>query len=301
MHKTLKLALAGAAVVATIASAAVHAQDAAEPLSVTSTPLKGNLFLLKGRGGNVVASVGEDGVMIVDDDYPQYASAYHDALNALTDDEGVASFVINTHWHGDHTGGNEYWGDRGAVIVAHTNVRERMSTRQEMKAMDRVVEPSPRSALPVVTFGDSLALHFNDEDIEVQHLPSGHTDGDSVVFFTTHNLVHMGDHFFKDAFPFVDIGSGGNVLGFTRNIEAMLARVDDQTVIVPGHGSVANKADLQRYLNMLQTTTALVQGKLEQGMSVEAITEEGLGEEWSSWGQGFIKEGYWIGFIAGSL
>jgi len=297
MYHTLKLALAGAAI---FASAALQAQEAAEPLSVTTTPLKGNLYLLKGRGGNVVASVGSDGVMIVDDDYPQYASAYHDALNALTDDKGEASFVINTHWHGDHTGGNEYWGDRGAVIVAHTNVRERMSTRQEMKAMDRVVEPSAHSALPVVTFGDSLALHFNDEDIEVQHLPAGHTDGDSVVFFTAHNLVHMGDHFFKDAFPFVDISSGGNVMSFTKNIETMLARVDDETVIVPGHGSVSNKADLQRYLSMLQTTTALVQSKLAQGMSVEAITEEGLGEEWSSWGQGFIKEGYWIGFIAGS-
>jgi glyoxylase-like metal-dependent hydrolase (beta-lactamase superfamily II) len=298
MQKIMKFALAGAALMAT---ATLYAQETAEQLSVTTTPLKDNLYLLKGRGGNVVASVGEDGVMIVDDDYPQYAPAYNDAINALTGDESTARFVINTHWHGDHTGGNEYWGDRGAVIVAHINVRERMSTRQEMKAMDRVVEPSPRSALPVVTFGDSLALHFNNEDIEVQHLPAGHTDGDSVVFFTAQNLVHMGDHFFKDAFPFVDIGSGGNVLSFTRNIETMLARVDDQTVIVPGHGTVANKADLQRYLDMLHTTTALVQGKLEQGMSVEAITEEGLGEEWASWGQGFIKEAYWIGFIAGSL
>ncbi|NQY03296.1 MAG: MBL fold metallo-hydrolase [Halieaceae bacterium] len=296
MNKYLKLCLAlSAAVVAPL----VAAQEEAPSVSVSE--LKGNLYLLQGRGGNVVASVGEDGVLMIDDDYAEYAPAYHDALRELSADSSVPTFVINTHWHFDHTGGNNYWGEQGALIVAHTNVRERMSTRQEMKAFNRVIEPSPKAALPVVTYGDSLALHFNGDDVEVQHFPTGHTDGDSVVFFAAENVVHMGDHYFKDRFPFVDLGSGGNVLGFAANIEAVLAKVDDQTVIVPGHGDLADRKDLERYLDMLTRTIDAVQSGIEGGMTVEQITEKGLGDEWESWGSGFIKEDAWIGFIASSL
>ena len=266
--------------------------------TVNATPIKGSLHLLQGKGGNVLASVGEDGILIIDDDYTEYADAYHQALKALAGNEGLPRFVINTHWHFDHVGGNAYWGERGAVILAHTNVYQRMSTRQEMKVFERVVEPSPASALPIVTYGDALALHFNGDQLEVQHYPRGHTDGDSIVFFIEENVVHMGDHYFKDRFPFVDIGSGGNVKQYTANVASVLSRTDDATVIVPGHGALATRADLTRYLRMLETTTALVESKLEQGMSTAAIVEQGLGEEWQSWGQGFIKEAAWISFIA---
>ena len=275
------------------------AQD--EKPEVKVTALKGNLHLLQGRGGNVVASVGDDGILLVDDDYAEYAEAYEEALVGLGGDGATARFVINTHWHFDHVGGNNFWGERGAVIVAHHNVYERMSTRQEMKAFNRVVEPSPLAALPKVTFGDSLALRVNGGTIEVRHMPRGHTDGDSVVYFTSENLLHMGDHYFKDRFPFVDIGSGGNVFGFTANIEAALALADDDTVVIPGHGDIADKADLKRYHDMLVSTSAMVKAKLEEGMTVEAITEAGLGDEWDSWGSGFINEERWISFIAGSL
>ena len=276
------------------------AQEAQDP-KVTVTALKGSLHLLKGRGGNVVASVGPDGILMIDDDYTEYAGTHHEALRGLAGEESVPTFVINTHWHFDHTGGNNYWGEQGSVIVAHANVRERMSTRQEMKAFNRVIEPSPPAALPVVTYGDSLALHINGDDVELQHYPTGHTDGDSVVYFAAENVVHMGDHYFKDRFPFVDLGSGGNVLGFARNIASVLARVDDNTVIVPGHGELADKADLQGYLNMLETTISIVRERLQQGMTEEQIVEQGLGEEWVSWGSGFISEQAWIGFIVNSL
>mgnify|MGYP001819682641 CR=1 FL=1 len=266
--------------------------------TVNATPIKGSLHLLQGKGGNVLASVGEDGILIIDDDYTEYADAYHQALKALAGNEGLPRFVINTHWHFDHVGGNAYWGERGAVILAHTNVYQRMSTRQEMKVFERVVEPSPASALPIVTYGDALALHFNGDQLEVQHYPRGHTDGDSIVFFIEENVVHMGDHYFKDRFPFVDIGSGGNVKQYTANVASVLSRIDDATVIVPGHGALATRADLIRYLQMLETTTALVESKLEQGMSTTAIAEQGLGDQWQSWGQGFIKEAAWISFIA---
>jgi glyoxylase-like metal-dependent hydrolase (beta-lactamase superfamily II) len=299
MNKLCGLTLVTTLLLATTFAGA--AETGAEQPSVKTTPIKGNLYLLQGKGGNVVASLGDDGILIVDDDYAEYASAYQDALKSISSNEGLPRFVINTHWHSDHTGGNAYWGERGAVILAQSNVYERMSTRQEMKAIGRVVEPSPKAALPVVTYADGLALHFNHDQIEVQHYPGGHTDGDSVVFFTGENVVHMGDHYFKDSFPFVDIGSGGNVLNYTANVAAVLARVDENTVIVPGHGALATRADLQRYHQMLVTTTELVQSRLEQGMSVESIVAQGLGEQWDSWGQGFINEAAWIGFIAGSV
>ncbi len=276
----------------------VSANDPAP--TVTTTALTGNLHLLQGRGGNVMASVGEDGVLIIDDDYAEMVPAYEAALTDLVGADANPRFIINTHWHLDHVGGNLFWADRGAVVVAHTNVRERMSTRQEMKFFGSVVGPSPAGALPVITYGDSLALHFNGDDIEVQHHASAHTDGDSVVYFTSENVVHMGDLFFKDGFPFVDLGSGGSVAGYVAATDAVLARVDDSTVVVPGHGSLANKADLQRYRDMLATTSAAVQARLASGESVDSIVAAGLGEEWESWGGGFINEAQWISFIANS-
>jgi len=265
---------------------------------VTTTPITDSLYLLQGRGGNVVASVGADGVLLVDDDYANFGAAYREALDTLAD--GRARFIVNTHWHGDHTGGNAAWGEEGAVILAHDNVRQRMSTRQENTFFGRVTEASPAAALPLVTYGDSLALHVNGDTVEVQHYPRGHTDGDSVVFFVGANVVHMGDHFFKDRFPFVDIASGGTVGGFTSNIEALLQRIGPDTVIVPGHGSLANRADLERYYQMLRETRAEVEAMRKQGLDLEAMQAQGLDGKWESWGGGFINEASWIAFIVAS-
>lgn len=293
-----RLAAAGLALSLSVAGPAA----ADEPPTVEATPVKGGLHVLQGRGGNVLASIGDDGILLVDDDYAEYAPAYAAALAGLDPAGRQPRFVINTHWHGDHTGGNQFWAGRGAVVVAHANVRRRMSTRQEMKALGRVVEPSPKPALPVVTYGDGAALHFNGDDIEIQHYPAGHTDGDSVVFFARQNVVHVGDLFFMDRFPFVDIGSGGNVFRYIENLERILARVDEDTVIVPGHGGpLAGKADLARYRDVLVATSSRVKDSLAAGNTLEAITAEGLGDEWADWGQGFIDEAAWIGFIAGSL
>ncbi|GAB3288410.1 MBL fold metallo-hydrolase [Parahaliea aestuarii] len=283
-----------------VASLPLGAQE--EELKVSVSTLPAPLHLLQGRGGNVIASVGDDGVLIIDDDYTNYAPAYAGVLDGLAGaGEGTPRFVLNTHWHFDHTGGNAYWGERGAVIVAHDNVYQRMSTRQEMKAMDRVVEPSPRPALPVVTYADAVALRFNGGTIEAQHYPRGHTDGDSVVYFVEQNVVHMGDHFFKDNFPFVDLGSGGSVQGYLANVKAVLERIDGNTVIVPGHGSLAKKADLQRYADMLESTIDIVSERLEEGADVEEIVTQGLGQKWESWGGGFIDEARWIKTIEASL
>ncbi len=270
----------------------------AEEPSVNSTGIHDGLHLLQGRGGNVLASVGADGVLLVDSDYANYAPAYQAAIEKLGNNQ--AKYVVNTHWHGDHTGGDAFWGERGSTIVAHENVRVRMSTRQENKFFGRVTEPSPVAAWPQVTFNDSLALHFNGDTVEIKHYPTGHTDGDSVVFFLNANVVHMGDHYFKERFPFVDLASGGNVDGFIRNVEDVLGTVDNETVIVPGHGSLANRADLERYVGMLKDTRAEVRTLQQRGMSLEEIQAQGLDEKWESWGSGFINEANWIAFIFAS-
>lgn len=277
-----------------------QAQEEPAP-SVITTEIGQGLHLLQGKGGNVVASVGDQGILLIDDDYAEFAEAHHQALKSLTGDEALPRYVINTHWHFDHVGGNEYWGGRGSTIIAHENVYQRMSTRQEIKVFDLVLEPSPREALPVITYANSTTVRFNEHQIELQHLPGGHTDGDSVAFFVEANVVHMGDHYFKDRFPFVDIGSGGNVLKYTENVAEVLKRIDDDTIVVPGHGDLADRADLERYLEMLHSTSQFVRTKLEQGASLEEVLQQGLDEKWANWGQGFINEQAWITFIAGSL
>lgn len=299
MNRFSGLTLAAALLLSPLVTSAQTTPD--EP-TVRITPIQGSLYLLQGKGGNVVASVGGDGILLIDDDYADYDKAYHKALKTISGSEGLPKFVINTHWHGDHVGGNPFWTERGAVILAQDNVYERMSRRQEMKFLDRVVEPSPKAALPVVTYRDAMSLHFNESTILVEHYPAGHTDGDSVVFFPADNVVHMGDLLFTDRFPLVDLDNGGNVLGLTTNVAAVLKRIDDKTVVVPGHGpTLASKADLQRFHQMLLATTELVKSRLDQGMSVEEISQQGLGEQWQSWGEGFINTGIWTSFIAGSL
>ncbi len=270
----------------------------AQKPEVKITPLKDSLYLLQGRGGNVVASLGDDGVLMIDNDFANYRPAYQAALDSLGDAE--ARFVINTHWHGDHTGGNAGWGESGSVILAHDNVRQRLSTTQVNKFFDRTTEASPAAAWPLVTYADSLALHVNGDTVEVQHYPAGHTDGDSVIFFVNANVVHMGDHYFKDRFPFVDLASGGSVDGFVDNIAGLLERVDGNTIIVPGHGDLANRADLKRYHQMLLETRKTVRDMLARGMDLEAIQARGLGKKWEAWGEFFINEDAWISFIVAS-
>ena len=297
MNKTISL-VAGLGLVL-VAGAAV-AKEASSP-SVNVTPIKGPLYMLKGRGGNVLASVGNDGVLLIDSDYAEYAEAHAEALAGLKSSEDAPRFLLNTHWHFDHVGGNFYWGEQGTVIMAHENIYQRMSTRQEMKAFDRVLEPSPPAALPVVTYADAIAVRFHGDTLQVQHFPSGHTDGDSMVFFTEQNVVHMGDHYFAGAFPFVDLGSGGNVFGFIANVEKALTMMDENTVVVPGHGPLSTRDDLQADLAAIKSSAEQVSKLLQEGKSVEDITAQGLGPDYADYGKGFIKEAAWISFVAGSL
>jgi cyclase len=275
----------------------VYATDA---VVVEITQLTPQLYLLQGKGGNVLASVGADGVLLIDNDYAGLGPTYRAALAKL----GAADpdYVVNTHWHADHTGNNGFWRAAGATLVAQDNVRLRMSTTQRSEFFGRDTQPSPPQAWPTVTYNNVMALHVNADTLELRHYEGGHTDGDSVVFFARANVVHMGDLFFKDAFPFVDYDSGGSVTSYIRNIESVLARTDAQTVFVPGHiGKTATREDLMRYHEMLRATRAEVQAMAAQGLSLEQILAQGLQPVWAVWGKGFIKQENWIRMLHASL
>jgi len=267
--------------------------------SFTSTQITPQITLLQGKGGNVAALTGEQGTLIIDDDYQDMSPALKTALKPLGGLEKL-TYVINTHWHGDHTGGNKALGEH-TTIIAHDNVRKRLLTRQEIKLFNMVSEPYPSVALPSVTYEKSMRLYFNDEEVELLHLAKGHTDGDSVVIFKKANVVHMGDHFFNGFFPFVDASSGGNVLTMAKNVTIMLDRIDENTTIIPGHGPLAKKADLAAFRDMLLGTAKEVQTMKNKGMNLETMQAEGLSDKWDSWTDGFLNTKTWISIIDASL
>lgn len=260
-------------------------------IQVKATKVSGNVYMLEGAGGNIGVSVGPDGILIVDDQYAPLADKIKAALKTLG--EGKLKFVLNTHWHGDHTGGNAAFGPE-APVIAHDNVRKRMGTEQKSEFWKRTTPASPKEALPIITFDQSLSVHFNGEEIRVIHFPHGHTDGDSIIFFTNSNVVHMGDHFFAGRFPFVDLESGGDVEGFTKNVGDVIAKLPAGVRIIPGHGPLSTPDDLKSFHHMLLTTTDIVRKKMAAGKTLAEIKSEGLPEEWKSWGAGFIKTDIWI-------
>ena len=209
------------------------AQDDFSKVEIKATKISGNVYMLEGSGGNIGVSVGTDGILIVDDQFAPLAEKIRAALKTLGD--GKLKFILNTHWHGDHTGGNAQFG-REAPIIAHDNVRKRLSTEQRSELFKQTTPASPKEALPVITFDQSLSVHFNGEEIRVIHFPHGHTDGDSVIFFTTSNVVHLGDDFFAGRFPFVDLESGGSVQGLTKNIADIIPKIPAGAKLIPGHG-----------------------------------------------------------------
>jgi len=260
-----------------------------------------NLLLLQGRGGNIALSRGQDGILIIDNDYADLGKELKQQIENLAAGSSL-KFILNTHWHGDHTGNNESLNQQKNVnIVAHDNVRKRLSTRQEMPAFNRVVEAHPPAALPTITFPDSMTLHFNSETLTLQHYANGHTDGDAVIFFEKNNAVHMGDHMFYPMFPFVDIASGGNAISYAKNVGEVLAKIDNNTIVIPGHGPLTNKQGLMDFHNMLLATIAEVKAMKTAGLSMEAVQSKGLSAQWKKWNVGFIKEPVWISFIYNSL
>ena len=262
--------------------------------------VSGNIYMLEGihgfAGGNIGVSIGDDGILIVDDQFAEMNVKIRNALSKLQ--EGKPKYVLNTHWHGDHTGGNIDFKTH-ATIIAHNNVRKRLM--EEQTNAFATTPARPKQAWPVITFDESLTIHFNDETIKVLHLPNGHTDGDSIIYFTESNVVHMGDHYFAGMFPFVDIASGGNVLSFADNVKRTLDSVPDNVKIIPGHGPLSNKEELISYYKMLQDSIHFVQQNLDKDMTLEQLLENGLPDNLKSWATGFIKADSWLTFIYQSI
>src|SRR4051812_11965451 len=234
-----------------------HGQgDDLSKVVIKTTKVAEGLYMLEGAGGNIGVSVGEDGVVVIDDQFAPLTPKIQAAIAAVT--PKPIKFVLNTHWHGDHAGGNENLAAAGAVIIAHENVRKRMSTEQFIELMKRKVPASPAKALPVVTFSTDVTLHLNGEDLHVFHVGPAHTDGDSVIVFPKAKVVHMGDTFITTSYPFVDLGSGGNYDGYVTTADRVLAMVDNSFKIVPGHGTLSTKADLKGWHDMLAGLRARV-------------------------------------------
>ena len=260
-----------------------------QDVTVKTTKVNGNVYLLQGRGGNVGALVGSEGILIVDDDYKTVSEKLRDALKELGAEK--PKFIFNTHWHGDHTEGNQFFG-KDSIIVAHKNVRTRLS--QINTVFGRKTEPYPEYALPMITYTEQMSIHFAGEEVRAVHFPNGHTDGDTVVFFMKSNVVHFGDNFFVGRFPFVDLENGGSVQGLTNNIAALIKQIPADAKLIPGHGAISTLDDLKNYHQMLVETAKIVQDGMKQNKSLDEIKKTGFPEKYKAWGEGFIKTDFWI-------
>jgi len=260
-------------------------------IEIKPTKVAGSVYMIAGTddmaafsGGNIAVSIGEDGVLMVDSKFAPLGSKIKTAIKEIGGD--LPKYIINTHVHDDHINGNSAFRSDG-TIIAHTNIRKRLTDK-------------PKDLWPVITFDQSLSIHMNGEEIKAIHYPKGHTDGDAIIYFIGSNVVHMGDHLFNKMFPFVDLNSGGTVQGFMANTKKTLDEIQEDVKIIPGHGPLASKTDLQENYRMLQETVALVTEKMKAGKSLDDIKKEGLQEEWKSWSWSFITEGKWIETIYNS-
>ncbi|HEV7644870.1 MAG TPA: MBL fold metallo-hydrolase [Pyrinomonadaceae bacterium] len=263
--------------------------DNKQDVTVKTTKVAGNVYLLQGRGGNIGALVGPEGIMIVDDDYKSVSEKLAAALKELGSEK--PRFIFNTHWHGDHTQGNQFFG-KDSIILAHVNVRKRLS--QVNKIFGEEVQPYPAYAWPMITYSDSITMHFNGEEVRAVHYPNGHTDGDTVIFFVKSNVVHLGDDFFVGRFPFVDLESGGSVQGLITNIAALIRQIPAGAKLIPGHGALSTIDDLKTYHQVLVETSDIVREAMKNKKTLDEIKKAGLPDKYKEFGSGFIKSDAWI-------
>ena len=285
-------------VVALLVPLAARAQNK-EPdwskIELAAVKVAGNIYEIdsapgsKGSGGNIGVSVGPDSVVIIDDKFAPLAPKIEAAVKKISDKP--VRFVINTHFHRDHTGGNAYLA-KDATVIAQENTRKRLMEGSGEK------EPAPPAAWPVITFEDKLTVHLNGEDIRAIHFPSGHTDTDVVVFFGKSNVVRMGDQFFNGTYPFIDLEGGGSVHGYIANIEKVVAQVPADAKVIPGHGPLSNVAELKAFLAMLKETTGIVEAGLKAGKTADQLKKDKVLAKYEQWGKGFIKTDDWIDTIA---
>ena len=273
-------------------------------VEIKVTKVSGNIYMLEGQGGNIAASVGEDGIVIVDDEFAPLADKIQAALKNIGATDKPVRFVINTHFHGDHTGGNVPFATSGSTIIAQDNVRKRLETGGpggnggSMKTQN---DPQPKIALPIITFEKDVTVHLNGEDIRALHFPAGHTDGDAVIFFPKNNVVHMGDDFVRYGFPFVDVTNGGSVQGMAAACEKVASMLPADVKVIPGHGELSNLDDVRAFAKMLRDTTTVVQKALDQHKTLDQMKSEKILAPWQKYGSGFINTDAYIETVYNSL
>ena len=276
-------------------AALAQSQDFSK-VQVKAEKLSATTYMLTGAGGNLGLSVGADAVFLVDDQFAPLTTRIEAAIGELT--RMPIRFVINTHWHFDHTGGNENLGKAGALIVAHENVRKRMSTEQFIEFLNMKIKVEPRVALPVVTFTRDVTFHLNGDEIHVLHVPNAHTDGDAIVHFRTSDVVHMGDVFFNRLYPFIDTSSGGSVDGVIAAVDRALELAGENTKIIPGHGPLANRSDLKAYRDMLVTVSGRIKDGKRAGKSLEEVVAAKPTAEFDAvWGKSFLPPDRFVEMI----
>jgi cyclase len=284
----------------------VHGQENRDfsKVQIKVTKVSGNIYMLEGEGGNIAASVGEDGIVIVDDQYAPLAEKIQAALKDLKITDKPVRFVINTHYHGDHTGGNEPFANAGSTVIAQENVRKRLETGGTAGnggSVKMEVKPAPKRALPVITFEHDVTVHLNGEDIRALHFPAGHTDGDAVIFFPKNNVVHMGDDFVRYGFPFIDVASGGSVLGMIVAMEKVSTQLPPDVKVIPGHGAISNLDDVREYVKMLKETATVVQKALSEHKTLEQMKQEKILEPWKKWSGEFMDSDKFLETLYNSL
>lgn len=274
-------------------AAVAAAQDKPDPSKVSFkvTKVAGQVYVIEDAtpefsGGNIGVSVGPDGIVLVDDKFAALAPKIEAALKTISDKP--VRFIINTHFHGDHTDGNAAFGSKSTVI-AHDNTRKRMAA-----GGGKDDPPAPAAALPIITFDEKLSVHLNGEDIRAVHFPTGHTDTDVVIFFTKSNVVHLGDEFFNGMYPFIDARSGGSVKGLIGNLKKLLPMIPAGAKIIPGHGPIATTKELRTYLTMLEQTTSFVEAGIKAGKTLDQLKQDKSLAKFDAWSKGFFKTDQFI-------
>ena len=286
------------------ALASAQDQDFAK-VQIKVTKVSGNLYMLEGSGGNIAASVGEDGIVIVDDQYAPLADKIAAALKSLGVTDKPVRFVINTHYHGDHTGGNLPFATAGSTVIAQDSVRKRLETGGRAGnggSLSMDMKAAPKGALPIITFDHDVTVHLNGEDIRALHFPAGHTDGDAIVFFPKANVVHMGDDFVRYGYPFIDVTAGGSVQGMIAACEKVAAVLPADVKVIPGHGQIATLGDVRDYATMLKATSAAVQAALKSGKTVDQMKKDKILAAWDKKYSGdFVTSDVFIETLYNSL
>jgi cyclase len=289
-----------ALLLAVIVAPVAHAQQDFSQVKVTVIPVAAGIYMLQGSGGNIGLSVGQDNAFVIDDEYAPLTARIKAAIATVTPKS--VRFVVNTHWHGDHTGGNENMANDGAIIVAQENVRRRMSTDQFNEVFKSKTPASPAAALPVITFTDGIDFYVNGDSVKVTHLKNAHTDGDVIIQFRGANVIHAGDTYFNGIYPFIDLSSGGSLAGIIAAADYILSISNEQTRIIPGHGALGDRASLMEYRRVMVAVRDRVNKLIAQKKTLpQVIAAKPLADFESTWGTGFMKTDQFLGIVYASL